>query len=185
MKDAVLDVILGELGDTLRVLDEEEFDRLVNELLVPHRRVLVMAVGRMLISLKAWVKRMKHLNIDINYVGDETELPVKPGDLVLCASSSGESKLPVAIAQIAKQLDITLGYIGCTQGSTIDSLADFHVMLKGPSKNSAADEHKSKQPMTTLVEQQLYLLGDMIALEIMDRRNWGENDIKDRHANLE
>lgn len=58
-------------------------------------------------------------------------------------------------------------------------------MLKGPSKNSAADEHTSKQPMTTLVEQQLYLLGDMIALEIMDRRNWSENDIKDRHANLE
>ena len=185
MKQQATDLILKELADTLPAIDDAEFDAFVDELMKPDRRVLVMAVGRMLISMKAWVKRMKHLGIDINYVGDETELPVGPGDLVVCASSSGESKLPVAIAKIAKGLGVTLAYIGCTKGSTIDELADVRVMLQGRTQFAAPDEYQSKQPMSSLVEQQLFLLGDVIAIEIMDRRGWGEEDIKHAHANLE
>ena len=43
----------------------------------------------------------------------------------------------------------------------------------------------SVQPMSTLFEQQLYLLCDMITLEIMDRLGWDEATVKARHANLE
>ena len=103
MKQAATELILKELSDTLPAIDEGEFNAFVDELMKPNRRVLVMAVGRMLISMKAWVKRMKHLGIDINYVGDETEMPVGPDDLVVCASSSGESKLPVAIARLHRR----------------------------------------------------------------------------------
>lgn len=39
--------------------------------------------------------------------------------------------------------------------------------------------------MSTLFEQELFLLGDVVALEVMERRGWTENSIKDRHANLE
>ena len=39
--------------------------------------------------------------------------------------------------------------------------------------------------MSTLFEQELYLLGDVIALCIMEHNGWNEDSIKDRHANLE
>lgn len=178
-------LVLGELQDTLPTISEEEFSDLVDQMMVPGRRVLVMGVGRVLISLKAWVKRMKHLGIDINYVGDETELPVHEGDLLIVGSSSGESKLPVAIAKIAKGLGVHVAYVGCMPDSTIAKMADSRLLLRGRTKFPTANEYPSKQPMSTLFEQELYLLGDVIALEIMERRGWTEEDVKDRHANLE
>jgi 6-phospho-3-hexuloisomerase len=39
--------------------------------------------------------------------------------------------------------------------------------------------------MSSLFEQQLYLLGDIIALDVMERNGWTEADIKAHHANLE
>lgn len=178
-------LILKELADTLPTIEDAQFDALVDALLVPGRRVELMGVGRVLISLKAWVKRMKHLEIDINYVGNETEPPVRPGDLVVIGSASGESKLPVAIARIAKDKGAQVAYVGCTPGSTVDQLADIKLYLKGRTKFPNGNEYPSKQPMSSLFEQELYLLGDVIALEVMDRRGWVEEDIKDRHANLE
>lgn len=185
MRRQATELILQELSDTLPAIDDAEFSAFVDALLVPGRRVLLMGVGRVMISLKAWVKRMKHLDVDINYVGDETELPVRPGDLVVIGSSSGESKLPAAIAQIAKSLGASVAYIGCTPDSTVAKLADLRVLLRGRTKFAAPNEYPSRQPMSTLFEQQLYLLGDVVALEIMARRGWAENDIKHRHANLE
>ena len=178
-------LVLKELGETLPSIDEGQLDCLVDELMVPGRRVLVMGVGRMLISLKAWVKRLKHLGIDINYVGDETEMPVRANDLVLIGSSSGESRLPAEIGRIACEKGADVFYVGCTPGSTIDSLASHRLLLRGRTKFAGPGEYASKQPMSTLVEQELFLLGDIVALEVMGRMGWTEKDVKDRHANLE
>ena len=178
-------LVLKELGETLPSIDEGQLDCLVDELMVPGRRVLVMGVRRMHISLKAWVKRLKHLGIDINYVGDETEMPVRANDLVLIGSSSGESRLPAEIGRIACEKGADVFYVGCTVGSTIDSLASHRLILRGRTKFAGPGEYASKQPMSTLVEQELFLLGDIVALEVMGRMGWTEKDVKDRHANLE
>lgn len=185
MRSELTELVLDELSSTLPTVDDGQFDALVDALTVPDRRILVMGVGRVLISLKAWVKRMRHLDMDINYVGDETELPVGPDDLVLVASASGESKLPIAIAKIAKDLGTELVYVGCTPGSSIDMLADVHLILPGRTKFAHPNGYPSLQPMSTLFEQELFLLGDVVALEVMWRRGWTEDSIKDRHANLE
>ncbi len=185
MRQQATQLILKELCETLPTIDEEEFSTFVDELLVPQRHVLLMGVGRVLIALKAWVKRMRHLDIDINYVGDETEMPVGAGDLVVIGSSSGESHLPAEIARIAKNLGASVAYIGCTRGSTVDQLADRRIILKGRTKFASTNEYPSLQPLSTLFEQQLFLLSDVVALEILNRRGWTESDVRHRHANLE
>ena len=76
-------------------------------------------------------------------------------------------------------------YIGCTVPSTASSLADHVVKLSGRTKFSRPEDPVSIQPMSTLFEQQLYLLGDVIALELMERNGWDEAYVKSRHANLE
>ena len=185
MRRAATGLVLRELSDTLPAIDDAAFSALVDELIVPGRRVLLMGVGRVLISLKAWVKRLRHLEIDINWVGDETEPPVRPGDLVLVASASGESALPVAIARIARDLGARVAYLGCTPGSSVDKLADLRLLMRGRTKVPTPGAYPSRQPMSTLFEQELYLLGDIVALEVMERRGWTEEDVRDRHANLE
>lgn len=123
--------------------------------MTPNRKVLCIGVGRVLISMKAWVKRLLHLGVEINYVGAETEGAVGPGDLVLVVSSSGESIVPVQIAKKAKSVGASVFYIGCTPGSSVDKIADDRLFLKGRIKFSGDDEVISVQPMSTLIEQQL------------------------------
>ena len=179
------ELILGELGATLPRADRNDYETLLTELTRPGRRVLLMGVGRVMISLKAWVKRLCHLGIDMNYVGSENEQPLREGDLLVVGSSSGESALPVAIAKIAKRLGAEVFYIGCSPQSTIAGLANHKLILYGRTKFAAETEFPSKQPMSSLFEQQLFLLGDVIALDIMERNGWTEADIKAHHANLE
>lgn len=178
-------LILEELDATLSRIDERAYEAFLRELMTPGRRILLMAVGRVMISLKAWVKRLAQLEIDINYVGSESEMPLHRGDLLIVGSSSGESALPVQIASIAKKTGATVAYVGCSPQSTAAGLADTKLILLGRTKFAAETEFQSKQPMSTLFEQQLFLLGDVIALDIMQRRGWTEADIKNRHANLE
>lgn len=185
MKKVWQNVIIEELRAAMAQLQEDQLDRLIEAITVPGRRVLCVGVGRVLISMKAWVKRMRHMEIDIDYVGSETEEPIGPGDLLLVASASGESIFPVQIARKAKSLGASIFYIGCTQGSSADQLADDRVILAGRTKNSGQTGFRSVQPMSTLFEQELYLLYDTLTLEIMDRHGWSEVDVKNRHANLE
>lgn len=148
-------------------------------------RVLVVGVGRVQISLKAWVKRLRHLDIDINYVGSETEGAVTQGDVLIVASSSGESAVPVKIAEIAKRLGVTIIYIGSNPESRAASLADFIMVIPGKTKLGRSHEFQSFQPMSTLFEQVLYIIGDVIAYTIMDKKGLSEAALKHNHANLE
>ncbi|WRS27392.1 sugar isomerase [Oscillospiraceae bacterium MB08-C2-2] len=177
-------IITDELTRAMAEIDELQCEALVEQILGA-RRVLVTGVGRVLISLKAWVKRLLQLGIDINFVGSETEGPIFAGDLLLVASSSGESAIPKAIAAIAKEKGTHVAYIGCTRGSTIEKLAHSRLLLVGRTKFARPGEFASVQPMSTLFEQQLYLLGDVLALMIMERKGLSEADVKNTHANLE
>lgn len=179
-----VELILRELSDTLGDIDADDYECLINTLLTSHR-VVVVGVGRVMLSMKAWVKRFKHLGIDINYFGSETEGNVGEGDLVIVASSSGESLIPKMIADIAHRYQAMVFYIGCNPESTVASVADYKIILKGKSKFKSEYEYPSKQPMSTLFEQQLYLLGDSIALDIMHRKDLTEDSVKKHHANLE
>ncbi|HWQ77972.1 MAG TPA: SIS domain-containing protein [Anaerovoracaceae bacterium] len=183
MKDSAA-VILDELTQVFDRLSEKEFEAFLDELIKP-RRIFVIGVGRMMISLKAWVKRMAQLGLDVNYFGSETEGPLREGDLLVVASSSGESAVPKAIVPIARERKAHIVYIGCTADSAVDRMADSRVLLTGRTKFRREGEFQSVQPMSTLVEQQLYLLGDMLSLEIMKRKGLNEEDVRRNHANLE
>ena len=185
MKRRWHEVIIQELSQAMDKLDDSQLDTLIEAMTRPGRRVLCVGVGRVLLSMKAWVKRLRHLDIDLNFVGAESEEPIGPGDLLLVASASGESLFPVAIARKAKQLGAEIIYIGCTIPSSASELADHVVRLAGRTKFSRPEDPVSVQPMSTLFEQQLYLLCDAITLEIMDRRGWDEAYVKSKHANLE
>lgn len=179
-----LDLILEEIKDSLNDVNDENVDHLVNCILQSDT-IIVVGVGRVMISLKAWVKRLKHLGVKIDYFGSETEGNVSNDDLVIVGSSSGESLIPRVIAEKAKSVNARVYYVGCSENSTVDQSADYRLILPGKTKYNRPSDFNSKQPMSTLFEQQLYLLGDIIALKIMNIKKLEETDVKRHHANLE
>ncbi len=123
--------ILHEIQDVLDQVDGEEVERLVDELLAAEK-VFFFGVGRVFLSLECLAKRLGHLGVDCQVVGSINEKPATPRDLLLIASGSGESKLPVEIARIAKSKGARLGIITSAPSSTLKSMADFAVRLPVP-----------------------------------------------------
>lgn len=176
--------IINELTATLEVINENDVNRLINEIFSAEK-VFFVGVGRVLLSLKSIAKRLAHLGITSVIVGDITEPAITNKDLLIIGSGSGNTLFPVAIAQKAKEFNAKIVHIGSNPHSKLTELVDLFVRIPVKTKFSLADEIQSIQPMTSLFEQSLLLLGDIIALKIIRINGLNINDLWQYHANLE
>jgi len=178
------DLILSEIKDTLRRTPVEEIDRLVDALMGAEK-VFIFAVGRVFLSLQCLGKRLGHVGIDCQIVGAVNEKPIGPNDLMLIASGSGESKLPAEIARIAKSKGAKLALITSARESTIKSMSEIAVHLPSPTKNDASAGTASIQSMSTLFDQSLHILSDVVTMAMQDRKGLENAELWKYHANLE
>ena len=103
-------LVINELSTTLNAIDEKQVDQLVT-MICDAEKVFVVGVGRVLLMLQAFEKRLNHLGIDAYYVGEINEPAITENDLLIVGSGSGESVFPLSIIKIAKNY-ITCDYIG-------------------------------------------------------------------------
>lgn len=177
-------IITAEIRDVLSRVDENEIQPLIKAIM-DSDKVFVFAVGRVYLSLQCMAKRLAHLGIDVQLVGSITEKPIHANDLLILASGSGESKLPVQIAIIARHYGAKLALITSARESTIKSMADVVVHLPCPTKNDAAGGVTSIQSLSTLFDQSLHLFGDVICMMIQTGKKLSNEELWARHANLE
>lgn len=177
-------VILDECSKALASVDEKECRKLT-EAITAAEKVFFIGVGRVLLSLEAICKRLAHLGIDAHIVGEITEPAITERDLLIIASGSGESIVPKAIALKAAELGAKLAWIGSNSESTIAKISDIRVRIPVQTKLCLEDEIKSAQPMTSLFEQSLLILGDTIAMELVHEKELDLPSLWNYHANLE
>lgn len=182
--EAARRVVVGELDRTLASVEPAQLERLVAALLAADK-VFFVGVGRVMLSLQAIAKRLAHLGIDSHCVGEITEPAIAPGDLLIVGSGSGSTLFPVAIARKAKALGAAVVHIGSNPQSELKDVADFMVRVPVRTKLYLDDEIDSRQPMTSLFEQALLLLGDVVAMMIIADRKLDMKALWRHHANLE
>jgi 6-phospho-3-hexuloisomerase len=138
-----------------------------------------------MLCLQAVTKRLAHLGINAHYVGEITEPAITSKDLLIVGSGSGTTLFPVSIARKAKSFGATVIHIGSNPKSDMKDIADFMVRIPVRTKLYLDDEIESTQPMTSLFEQTLLLLGDIVAKMIIDDRKVNLKELWQYHANLE
>ena len=176
-------LIQSEIGRALAAVDPASFDAAV-ESIGASRRVFAIGVGRVALSLQAFVKRLNHLGVDAWFVGSVNEPALEPGDLLVVGSGSGESVVPLAIVRRARELRGKILWLGSNASGTIAGLADLQLRIPCPTKLGLPDEIPSAQPMASLFEQSLLLVCDAICL-VIARRTGTDARSYQRHANLE
>jgi len=176
--------VLDEISRALKETDPNQVEKLIEEILKAEK-VFTVGVGRVLLSLQAFTKRLAHLGIDAHYVGEITEPAITEKDLLIVGSGSGSSVFPVEIAKKANSLEATIVHIGSNPNGSIKEYATFMVRIPVRTKLNLADEVDSCQPMTSLFEQSLLLLGDIIAKSIIDDKELDMKSLWQYHANLE
>ena len=177
--------VTDELERTLGSINAEELERLSDEILKADQ-VFFVGVGRVMLALECMCKRFAHLGIKAHCVGEITEQAITKNDLLIVGSGSGGSLFPLGIARKARQtVDCTIVHIGSNPNSEMKDIADFMVRIPVRTKFYLEDEIDSCQPMTSLFEQSVLLVGDILAKIIIEQRNLDMKALWQYHANLE
>ena len=177
--------VLAELKKTMESIDPASLERLVDEVLKADQ-VFFVGVGRVMLALQCICKRFAHLGIRAHCVGVINEPAIKKDDLLIVGSGSGGSLFPLGIARKARaSVDCTIVHIGSNPNSEMKDIEDFMVRIPVRTKNYLEDEIDSCQPMTSLFEQSVLLLGDVLAKMIIEQRHLDMRSLWQYHANLE
>lgn len=177
--------VLAELKTTLGSIDAGQLERLADEILKADQ-VFFVGVGRVMLALQCVCKRLAHLGIKAHYVGEITEPAITKNDLLIVGSGSGGSLFPLGIAKKARSsVDCRIVHIGSNPNSEMKDIADFMLRIPVRTKNYLEDEIDSCQPMTSLFEQSVLLVGDILAKIIIEQRKLDMKSLWQYHANLE
>lgn len=178
------EIIIKECNTALEKINVDDVNSLV-QMILDTKRVFFIGVGRVKLGLEAFAKRLNHLGIEAHMVGDINEPAMMKGDLLIVGSGSGESLIPITIAKKAKQLGGKIIHLGSNQHSSISNFTDLMIRIPVRTKLYLPDEINSNQPMSSLFEQCILLLADIIAMMIIEKQNINLKNLWSFHANLE
>ena len=178
------ELILQEVRTALAAVDPRQVEKFIDALLAA-RQVFVIGVGRVMLSMQAFAKRLGHLGIAVHVVGAINEPAITDKDLLVIGSGSGESVAPVAIAKVARQCGAKIAHIGSNPQSALAAITNVFVRIPVKTKLNLPGEIASRQIMSSLFEQSLYLFGDAVALCIAQRKHADIKALWRFHANLE
>ncbi len=185
------------ISNAIRVLKRHQIESFVEMLIdAYHNRktVLVMGAGRSGLIGRSFAMRLKHLGFDVYVLGDTIISPVRQGDVVIAISGSGRTALIVTAAQAAKSVGAKVIAITTFADSPLARIADLVVEVPGRTKVSHIEDffarqvlgiHEPLAPLGTLFEDTAMVFLDAVIVELMYRLNKSEDDLRERHANIE
>jgi len=183
---AVIDLICREIQSALALIDDEEIETVTDYILNNKgRKFFVMGVGRVMLMLQAFAKRLNHVGIACYVVGETTIPSIGAQDILIAGSGSGETSTTINTAKLAKKAGAEVLLITATDDSSLRKLARYSLKIPSPTKLHSPGEPTSSQPMTNLFEQCLLVALDAISILLQQRLNVTESVMWQRHSNLE
>ncbi|MEM1833622.1 MAG: 6-phospho-3-hexuloisomerase [Thermosphaera sp.] len=195
-KNAMIEIINFILKsiDTIDDSSKENMINLLTSARKENRRVFVIGAGRSGLIAKAFAMRLLHLGFNVYVIG-ETILPrASPGDILIAISGSGRTKLVVAAAEAARGALMKVLAITSYPDSPLGRLADLVVKIPGRTKMAVEEDYISRQilgiheplaPLGTLFEDTTLIFLDGVIVELMNRLGITEEELLNRHANIE
>ena len=189
--------IIEFLTKSLDVISDYDKDRLVETLVEAYKRgskIFVVGAGRSGLVAKSFALRLMHLGFSV-YVMGETIIPrMKKGDVLVALSGSGRTRSVISVAEAAKSVGAIVVSITTFMESPLAKLGDVVVLIPGRTKLAKEDDYLVRQviglhepltPLGTLFEDLAMIFLDGVVVELMDKLGVTEEELKERHANVE
>jgi 6-phospho-3-hexuloisomerase len=180
-----LDHMHEELGGVLAQITPDMAETLINELETAPR-IFGCAAGRSGFILRGFLMRLMHLGFTVYSVGETITPRVRPSDLLIVMSGSGETAQPREMQRRANQAGVRTLALTTHAESTIGKEAQVTITIPGTTKLTLNREATSVQCPGSLFEQATFLFLEAVVL-ILYQRRLGRNrgEVLDRHADLE
>lgn len=180
-----LSAILRELQLILEEMNFEQMDRFLG-LLRESSGIFLSGAGRSGLMIRAFAMRLGHLGLPAHLTGGVLAPPIKPGQLLVIASGSGETTSLVTMARKARDLDAVIALITANPSSTLAQMSECVITLEAPApKTQDPSAAFSVQPMGSLFEQAMFLFCESTIMELMRLTGQDAGAMIRRNANLE
>lgn len=175
-----------ELADTLKKIDQQQVNQLVNEI-KQAKRIFVSGAGRSLLMLKSLAMRLMHLGYEVYIVGEVTTPAFLSEDLLILASASGETTSLVNTASKAKKIGGKILSLTIFPESTLANLSTGIIRIPAyTDKLPESDENqKGILPGGSMFEEAVLLLADSMIVELALEQKVPTDRAFEKHANLE
>jgi 6-phospho 3-hexuloisomerase len=177
-------------------IDYVDVSSLIGDLISAHqnkKRVFVMGAGRSGLVAKGFAMRLMHLGLNVYVVGETVTPAVETDDLLIAISGSGETKSINEMCALAKVKGTRLASVTSNKDSTLGTISDTAVIVKGRTKVSGMDfmerqvigSHVSFAPLGTMFEISTMVFLDGVIAALMEVTKKSEDDLKKKHATIE
>lgn len=173
-----------DLDNALKLVNPEEVNKLINDILSA-KNVYVDAAGRSMLVMRCFAMRLMQIGINSYVVGDTCTPAFSQEDLLIVASSSGETGVTLNVARKVKELGGKVAAFTVKRESSIGKVADDIVQIHGYAHLFANEMKEPTLPGGCLFEQSVLILSDAIIIPLTEHLGEGTDMIFIRHANLE
>lgn len=177
----LVDIVIQENLQTLQAVDPQQIQKLITEI-KQAKTIQLYGMGRMQLSVRGFAMRLKHMGFDSYVVYDTTSPCIGKGDLLIvhCAVTNAE----LNVIQLAKNAGARIVLLTAHPENEHGKYADLCVHVPGQIFGTDSEIH-SIQPMSTLLEQSLFLFTDIITMMLIKECNISLDEMKNKHTNLE
>ncbi|MEM0224911.1 MAG: 6-phospho-3-hexuloisomerase [Desulfurococcaceae archaeon] len=195
-RDATIQII-SYVNRAIELISDNEKDAFIDTLLNARkegRRIFVIGAGRSGLVAKAFAMRLMHMDFDVYVVGETIMPPIRKSDVLLAISGSGRTKTVVSVAEAAKSIGAKIIALTTYPDSPLAKLADVVVRIPGRTKLALEEDYLIRQvrghheplaPLGTLFEVTTLVFLDGVVVELMNKLGITEEEMKERHANIE
>lgn len=176
--------IINELSEVFERVDENQVATFKDEILKA-KRIILIGVGREGLSTKSFTMRLMHLGFEVHWIWDETTPSLGEGDLLIATSGCGEIGHIHYVVEKAKNNGARVALVTGDPHKKTVSLADTVLFVPAAVYLGTADVIPSIQPMGNLFEQSIWILFDMIIMDLTKVINISKEKMEKNHRNLE
>jgi 6-phospho-3-hexuloisomerase len=178
MRDAA-----AELTAAVGPLDDASLEPVVAAI-AGAERVMLYGCGREGLMMRALAMRLHHLGLDVCMQGDMNAFPLGPDDLFLCAAGPGALSTASALCGVARDAGARVLVITAEPDGATSALADELLVI--PAQTMARDVGSDAVlPMGSLFEGAMFLVFEVLVLQLRERLGETPASMRARHTNME
>lgn len=172
----LLDRIFGELSSILHQVDEDDTGKLVEGILSADR-TFIAGMGRSGLMARPFAMRLMQMGLQAYLVGDPTTPAIGQRDLLVAISGSGETKITHHIVSTAKNFGADVFLLTSRAKSKIADISDLVLVLP--------NAPQPVLPLGSAFEAATHILLDAVTILIMEEIEVTQQEMMERHSNLE
>lgn len=172
-----------EVYETLDLDGVQEFKETIKK----HHRIFAIGVGREGLATRAFAMRLMHMGKEVHWIWDDTSPGLMKGDLLIATLGDGEIGHIHYVCERAKEAGAVVYVVtGSPNGSAARNTADQVFFVPAAVYRGTDEVVPSFQPMGNLFEQCLFVIFDMIIMQIVEETpGLTFERMSHRHRNVE